>query len=83
MEVIEPLPNSTYKVHLRYQSFMGEVLYLKVDNMTNKVFLDKVRCYTACMQSRYRIQPTDIATCLDIYAISLWDVWVGCMIRCM
>lgn len=47
MEVIEPRPSltsetSAYNVHLKYESMTGDVLYLKVDNTTNKVFLDKV-----------------------------------------
>ena len=49
MEVIEPIQSltstSAYNVHLRYKSVTGDILYLKVDNMTNSVFLDKVRCY--------------------------------------
>ena len=49
MEVIEPTSSATsaYNVHLKYESKTGDVLYVKVDNTTNKVYLDRVRCYAA------------------------------------
>ena len=45
MEVIEPKEGSvsSYDVHLRYEPNTGLPKYFKVDNMTNKVYLDNVR----------------------------------------
>ena len=48
MEVVEPKPRSTgsvsaYDVHLMYEPIEGDTKYFKVDNMTNKVYLDNVR----------------------------------------
>ena len=72
MEVIEPVPSSTsgsaYNVHLKYEPMWGDSLYFRVDNVTNKVFLDSVSStyILICIKS------TNTSTCSGFVESLVW-----------